>query len=58
MGIYKKTAAKGKRFVLTKKGFDKTPAEVKGERKVGEPVKGFETSVPVSWIEKGYVEEA
>jgi hypothetical protein len=33
---------------------------VKPERKIGEPVfptLGFDKSVPMSWLEKGYVEE-
>lgn len=54
---YKKNAAKGKKFVLTEKGYKRTPDKVKPERKVGEPLKGFEVSVPASWIEKGYVIE-
>lgn len=54
---YKVNAQKGKKFVLTKKGYEATPDEVKHERKVGETVKGFEESVPISWIDKGYVEE-
>lgn len=54
---YKKTAKKGKRFVLTEKGYEKTPEKVKPERKVGEPIKGYENSVPASWVAKGYVVE-
>lgn len=54
---YKKAARKGKRFVLTEKGYEKTPNRVKPERKVGEPIKGYENSVPVSWVKKGYVVE-
>lgn len=57
MAAYKKMAAEGKRFVLTEKGYEKTPDKVKLERKVGESIKGYENSVPVSWIEKGYVIE-
>lgn len=45
----------GKRFVMTEYGYEKTPDHVKPERKVGEPIKGFETRVPTSWIEKEYV---
>lgn len=56
-GLYKQEAQEGKIFVLTGKGYEKTPDHVKRERKIGEPVKGFETSVPVSWIQKGYVVE-
>lgn len=47
----------GKRFILTQIGYDATPDRVKPERKVGEPVKGFETRVPESWVLKGYVTE-
>lgn len=57
MGMYRQEAAKGKQFVLTEKGYCITPNHVKHERKVGYPIKGFETSVPVTWIEKGYVIE-
>lgn len=51
------TAEKGNIFVLTKKGYSKTPDKVKHERKIGKPIKGFEHTVPASWYEKGYVEE-
>lgn len=54
-GLYKQEAQEGKMFVLTEKGYEKTPNHVKHERKIGDPVKGYETSVPVSWIQKGYV---
>lgn len=57
MGIYRQESTKGKQFVLTEKGYCRTPNHVKHERKVGDPIKGFETSVPVTWIEKGYVIE-
>lgn len=57
MGSYNTTAKKGYHFVLTKKGYKKTPDKVKPERKAGYPVRGFERRVPTSWIEKGYVEE-
>ncbi len=50
-------AAEGKHFVVTELGYEKTPDKVKPERKIGEPIRGFEYRVPVSWIEKGYVEE-
>lgn len=43
-------------FVCTQKGYDKTPDHVKHERAPGKPIKGFEDHVPVSWVEKGYVE--
>lgn len=46
----------GRKFVLTNKGYERTPDNVKHERKVGEPIKGFETKVPFSWLRKGYVE--
>lgn len=54
---YYKNATAGNIFLLTKKGFERTPDEVKKERKIGSPVKGFEYSVPASWIDKGYVKE-
>ena len=57
MGMCRLEATKGKQFVLTEKGYSRTPDHVKRERKVGEPVKGFETSVPMTWVEKGYVAE-
>lgn len=57
MVMNRKEAAKGKRFVLTVKGYHMTPNSVKHEREVGDPVKGFETSVPATWLQKGYVEE-
>ena len=50
-------AIKGNEFVLTKWGYDCTPDNVKPEREVGKPVRGFETRVPVSWVEKDYVKE-
>lgn len=31
---------------------------VKHEREIGKPIKNFETRVPKSWMEKGYVEIA
>lgn len=55
--MYKQEAQKGKHFVLTKKGYDKTPDHVKHERKIGAPIKGYELSVPTSWIQKKYVVE-
>lgn len=53
----KKYAENGKQFVLTEHGYNATPDHVKYQRAIGQPVKEFETSVPVSWIEKGYVIE-
>ncbi len=53
----KKYATAGKQFLLTEYGYQKTPDHVKHERAIGKPVKGFESSVPVSWVEKGYVVE-
>lgn len=44
-------------FVCTQVGYEKTPDHVKPERGAGKPIKGFEHSVPQSWIQKGYVEE-
>lgn len=55
--MYKKEAESGKHFVLTVKGYERTPDRVKLERAVGKPVKGYEYSVSQSWIDKGYVEE-
>lgn len=57
MGPYIKKAQKGKHFTLTEKGYNNTPDHVKHERKIGEPIKGFETRVYASWIEQGYVEQ-
>lgn len=57
MGAYMKEANKGNQFLLTESGYNHTPDNVKDERNIGEPIKGFETRVPVSWIEKKYVEE-
>ena len=57
MGEYMQEADRGKQFLLTKNGYSHTPDNVKHERKIGEPIRGFETSVPVSWIKKGYVEQ-
>mgnify|MGYP006067546991 CR=1 FL=1 len=57
MGSVNAIADPGKRFVLTEYGYNQTPEDIKRERKIGEPVKGYEESVPVSWIKKGYVEE-
>lgn len=56
----KQTARKGFKWVLTQKGYNATKDSVKHEREVGKPVfpnLGYDESVPVSWIEKGYVEE-
>ena len=50
MGSAKAIADPGKRFVLTEDGYSHTP-------EYGEAVKGYEQSVPVSWVKKGYVEE-
>lgn len=52
-----KNAEHGKLWSLTKKGYEATPENVKKERKVGQPIIGFEKRVPASWIEKGYVEQ-
>lgn len=54
---YNKSAEKGNMFVLTEKGYKKTPDKVKPERKIGSPVKGFQYRVPTAWVSKGYVEE-
>lgn len=57
IGSVKMLADEGKIFVLTKRGYEKTPDDVKKERSIGKPLKGFEYHVPASWVEKGYVEE-
>ena len=54
---YSKSVEKGNVFVLTEKGYNKTPDEVKPEREIGKPLKGYEERVPASWIQKGYVVE-
>ena len=46
----------GRKFVLTEQGYKHTPDNVKRERKVNEPIIGYETKVPYSWLKKGYVE--
>ena len=51
------TADEGKHFVLTYTGYMKTPQKVRPEREIGKPVKGFETSVPRSWITMNLVKE-
>lgn len=57
-GYQKAIADSGKQFVLTDLGYEVTPDHVKPEREVGKPVnKLFVDSVPISWIDKGYVEE-
>jgi len=48
--------AEGSCFVLTAHGYECTPADIRPEREIGKPVKGFERRVPLSWIEKGFVE--
>ena len=50
------TAENGEIFVVTQKGYDKTPDSVKPEREIGKPIRNFEKQVPISWIEKGWVE--
>lgn len=57
-GYQKAIADSGKQFVLTDLGYEVTPDHVKPEREVGKPVnKLFVDSVPISWVDKGYVEE-
>ena len=51
------TAIEGNYFGLTQYGYECSPDHTKAEREPGKPVKGFETRVPVSWVEKGYVKE-
>ena len=52
-----RNAEGGKRFLLTEEGYEHTPDEVNPERAVGEPVRGFETHVPASWVDNGWVKE-
>ena len=52
-----KAAKNGRQFLLTEYGYQETTDHVKHEREVGKPVKGFETRIPASWVEKGYVKE-
>lgn len=44
-------------FACTEHGYERTPDAVKHERAVGKPIPHFSKKVPVSWVEKGYVEE-
>lgn len=50
-------ADEGKHFVLTERGYRQTPVNARSERKIGEPIPGFETSVPRSWITNWWVKE-
>lgn len=50
-------AKEGNIFVVTEKGYECTPDDIKDERAVGKPVKCFEYQVPQGWVDKGYVEE-
>ena len=50
-------AKEGNHFVVTEKGYECTPDDIKDERAVGKPVTGFEDKVPQSWVDKGYVVE-
>ena len=51
------TAGKGNHWVLTEKGFATTPEDVRSERKIGDVIKGFEITVPGSWVINGWVRE-
>lgn len=42
-------------FLLTDKGYEHTPAGLRCDRRVGEPVYGYVDKVPTIWLEKGYV---
>ena len=42
-------------FVLTEKGYIRTPDSVKPEREIGKPIKHFEKAVPLSWYKNGWV---
>lgn len=57
MAAYRVNAKQGCVFVVTEYGYKRTLDHIKPERAVGKPVKGFEYSVPRSWLEKGYVQE-
>ena len=50
-------ADEGKQFVLTEHGYRQTPQKARPEREIGKPIKGYETSVPRSWVGKMYVVE-
>lgn len=52
-----RNAEKGCIFVCTEYGYERTLEHIKEERAAGKPIPGFEYRAPVSWIEKGYVEE-
>ena len=58
IGYKKVHADEGKRLVLTSLGYEATADRVKPERAIGEPVKGYEKSVPKLWYDKGWIEEA
>lgn len=55
--MYFQSAKSENQFVLTAFGYDHTLDYIKHERAAGTPIRGYENRVPVSWIEKGYVEE-
>ena len=57
MGYYKTTAIQGNHFVLTEKGYEDTPDKLKSAREIGKPVYGFEESVPILWLQRGWVKE-
>ena len=44
-------------FVCTEAGYNRTPDAAKHERTVGKPVPLFDSKVPASWVEKGWVVE-
>lgn len=50
-------ADNNKVFVCTELGFERTLEHIKHERAVNKPIPFFEQSVPISWVEKGYVVE-
>ena len=57
---YYKAAKRGCQWVLTEKGYAATPDHIKHEREIGKPVfsqLGYKDTVPISWVNKGYVEE-
>ena len=61
-----KQAEKGNIFILTSKGLERSIlrgtndliSEVRtGFRAIGKPIKGYEYSVPESWISEGFVKQ-
>ena len=54
----REVAKPGNIFVLTESGYDFcSDSSVREEREVGKPIIGFETSVPITWVNEGWVKE-